>query len=166
MIFCFGGSWKIGGAKVALIRLRVAHKEHTSVWVTSRLSPYVCLAGFSMCLKSTELCFPGMYADVTLPLRGRNKGDCKGHSSTQVFSSFIKMIAWFTIWLQTHGVFYNTIISDESLQLKSWNYGQSSMSITRYWVDPVIRAVAYQLIRRNFLNILLIFRVILILLCP
>ncbi len=31
-----------------------------------------------------------------------------------------------------------------SLQLKSWNYGQSSMSITRYWVDPVIRAIAYQ----------------------
>ncbi len=26
------------------IRLRVAHKEHTSVWVTSRLSPYVCLS--------------------------------------------------------------------------------------------------------------------------
>ncbi len=34
MIFCFG----------ALIPLRVAHKEHTSVWVTSRLSPYVCLS--------------------------------------------------------------------------------------------------------------------------
>ncbi len=36
--------WKIGGAKGALIRLRVAHKEHTSVCVTSRLSPYVCLS--------------------------------------------------------------------------------------------------------------------------
>ncbi len=28
------------------------------------------------------------------------------------------------------------------LQLKSWNYGQFSMSITRYWVNPVIWAIA------------------------
>ena len=31
-----------------------------------------------------------------------------------------------------------------NLQLKSWNYGQFSMSITRYWVTPVIWAVAYE----------------------
>ncbi len=37
-----GPWWFFVGAKDALIRLRVAHKEHTSVWVTSRLSPYVC----------------------------------------------------------------------------------------------------------------------------
>ncbi len=36
--------WKIGGAKGALIPLRVAHKEHTSVWVICRLSLYVCLS--------------------------------------------------------------------------------------------------------------------------
>ncbi len=30
------------------------------------------------------------------------------------------------------------------LQLQSWNYGQFYMSITRYWVNPVIWAVAYQ----------------------
>ncbi len=33
--------------QIALIRLPVAHKEHTSVWVICRLSPYVCL---SVCL--------------------------------------------------------------------------------------------------------------------
>ncbi len=30
------------------------------------------------------------------------------------------------------------------VQLKSWNYGQFSMSITHYWINPVIWAVAYQ----------------------
>ncbi len=30
------------------------------------------------------------------------------------------------------------------LQLKSWNYGQFSMSITRYWVNPGIWAISYQ----------------------
>ncbi len=31
-----------------------------------------------------------------------------------------------------------------SLQLISWNYGQSSMSIAPHWVDPVIWAHEYQ----------------------
>ncbi len=30
------------------------------------------------------------------------------------------------------------------LQLISWNYGQFSMSIALYWVDPVIWALEYQ----------------------
>ncbi len=37
-------------------------------------------------------------------------------------------------------------MSRYKLQLKSWNYGQFSMSITRYWVSPIIWAVAYHLI--------------------
>ncbi len=32
-----------------------------------------------------------------------------------------------------------------ALQLKSWNYGQFSMSITRFWINPVLWAVAYRI---------------------
>ncbi len=39
------------------------------------------------------------------------------------------------------------------LQLKSWNYGQFFMSITRHWVNAVIWAVAYQQVIGSLTNI-------------
>ncbi len=47
--------WKIGGVKGALIPLRVAHKEHTSVWVICRLSPYVCVCVTTLTAEWTDV---------------------------------------------------------------------------------------------------------------
>ncbi len=47
------------------------------------------------------------------------------------------------------------------LQLKSWNYGQFSLIITRYWVNQVIWGILYKQntnYSKEFLNILLISR--------
>ena len=60
-------------------------------------------------------------------------------------------------------VYYWVVSYELCPQLKSWNYVQSSMNITLYWVNPVTCAVACQHLSEG---ILLISRVILILLCP
>ena len=44
-----------------------------------------------------------------------------------------------TLKLQLSSTYIQVLV-----QLKSWNYGQYSMSITRYWVNPIIWTIAYQ----------------------
>ncbi len=39
---------------------------------------------------------------------------------------------------------FTTLFQATQLQLILWNYGQLSMSIALYWVDPVIWALEYQ----------------------
>ncbi len=49
----------------------------------------------------------------------------------------------------THYDVYSAVVS---LQLISWNYGQFSMSIALYWVDPVIWALECKVVSNSFLN--------------
>ncbi len=55
----------------------------------------------------------------------------------KVFNVFATLQAWY----------YSPGIIWMDIQFVSWNYGQLSMSIALYWVDPVIWALEYQQIK-------------------
>ncbi len=80
---------------------------------------------------------------------------------SSISSSLIIFIMWISpVWHVAKNIyrFNDTLINknmEKALQLKWRNYEQSSMSITLYWVNPVIWAYQ-QSISKGILNILLI----------
>ncbi len=57
--------------------------------------------------------------------------------------------SWTQTWFKIGLLIRVKIFSEPLLQLKSLNYGQSSMTITLSWVNPVMWPIAYQLISEH-----------------